>query len=110
MRSSALFALGVLSVVATTSVAVAAPPPGPKTRAVTVVAPRPGMPAPPGARGALPHPFKPLQLHVVPRNVEAVPRNIEAVPAPTATPEFNPLKRRRMAMPAFPAQPGDLAF
>ena len=47
--------------------------------------------------------FKPLQLQVAPRKPENA-----ASPAPLATPEFNPLKRRHMAMPGIPEP--DLAF
>jgi hypothetical protein len=47
--------------------------------------------------------FKPLQLQVTPHKPEG-----SASPAPIPTPEFNPLKRRRMAMPGIPEP--DLAF
>jgi hypothetical protein len=45
--------------------------------------------------------FKPLQLQVS-------PRKRDASPGPAPTPDFNPLKRRRMAMPVTPDS--DLAF
>jgi hypothetical protein len=48
-------------------------------------------------------PFKGLQLQVTPRR-----SGNAATPAPLPTPEFNPLKRRRMAMPGS-LEP-DLAF
>jgi len=47
--------------------------------------------------------FRPLQIPVTPRKPEG-----SASPAPAATPEYNPLKRRRMAMPGIPEP--DLAF
>jgi hypothetical protein len=47
--------------------------------------------------------FKPLQIQVTPRKPEG-----SASPTPVATPEYNPLKRRRMAMPGIPEP--DLAF
>lgn len=45
-------------------------------------------------------PFKPLQI--------APHKGDGAAPSPSASPEFNPLKRRHMAMPVVP--PSDLAF
>jgi len=45
--------------------------------------------------------FKPLQLQVAPHKADASP-------GPAPTPEFNPLKRRRMAMPVTPDS--DFAF
>jgi hypothetical protein len=47
--------------------------------------------------------FKPLQIQVTPRKPEGF-----TSPAPGAMPEYNPLKRRRMAMPGIPEP--DLAF
>ncbi|MBC5810339.1 MAG: hypothetical protein GIW95_05750 [Candidatus Eremiobacteraeota bacterium] len=48
---------------------------------------------------APPQQFKPLQIPVTPHKIE---------PSPVPSPEFNPLKRRRMAMPGVPEV--DLAF
>ncbi len=45
-------------------------------------------------------PFRPLQLNAIPR---------KAQPSPAPAPEFNPLKRRRMAMPAL-APDAEYAF
>jgi len=47
--------------------------------------------------------FKGLQLQVTPHRPEGA-----ATPVPASTPEFNPLKRRHMAMPVVPEP--DLAF
>jgi hypothetical protein len=47
--------------------------------------------------------FKPLQIPVGGHKA-----NDGAKPSPSATPEFNPLKHRHMAMPVAPA--GELAF
>jgi hypothetical protein len=54
-----------------------------------------------GRQAGASQPFKSLQLQVSPRKADASP-------GPGPTPEFNPLKRRRMAMPAAPDS--DLAF
>jgi len=56
-----------------------------------------------GAKPQIVQPFKPLQFQVAPHKPEAA-----ASPAPLATPEFNPLKRRHMAMPGIPET--ELAF
>lgn len=49
--------------------------------------------------------FKPLQIQVTPHKPADA-----AKPSPSATPEFNPLKHRHMAMPTIPSGGGELAF
>jgi hypothetical protein len=49
--------------------------------------------------------FKPLQIPVTPHKPADA-----AKPSPSASPEFNPLKHRRMAMPAMPSGGSELAF
>jgi hypothetical protein len=56
-----------------------------------------------GGRTTQAQSFKPLQIPVSPRKATD-----GAKPSPSATPEFNPLKHRHMAMPVAPS--GDLAF
>jgi len=57
----------------------------------------------PGGRTTQAQSFKPLQIPVGGHKA-----NDGAKPSPSATPEFNPLKHRHMAMPVAPA--GELAF
>jgi hypothetical protein len=57
----------------------------------------------PGGRTTQAQSFKPLQIPIGTHKA-----NESAKPSPSATPLFNPLRQRHMAMPVAPS--GDLAF
>ena len=67
-----------------------------------------------GGRTTQAQPFKPLQIIAQPHKAEGAktPSADVTKPAPaataTATPEYNPLKHRHLAMPVAPS--GELAF
>jgi hypothetical protein len=88
--------LAVICFAVTSSVAEAAP-----KRAPVASAMRAPLQVHTGRQAGATQPFKPLQLQVSPHKADASP-------GPAPRPEFNPLKRRRLAMPVTPDS--DFAF
>jgi hypothetical protein len=107
MRFQTGVTLAAICFAATTSAAIAKPSGQPVTSAASRQNPVASVRAPlqvqSGQKQQIAQPFKPLQFQVSPHKPEGA-----ASPAPLATPEFNPLKRRHMAMPGIPEP--DLAF
>jgi hypothetical protein len=94
----ALPSLAVICVISATTVADAKPA---SARHAPMASARAPLQVQTGRQAGAGQPFKPLQLQVA-------PRKLDATPGPAPSPEFNPLKRRRMAMPVTPDS--DLAF
>ncbi len=89
----ALLGLAVLSLAGVPSYAAAAPTSSKHAPVASAI--RAPLQIQTGRQAGAGQPFKPIQLQVS-------RHKSDASPGPQPTPEFNPLKRRRLAMPVVP--------